>query len=204
MTSPARLRSRRSALVLALFALFLSSLVQLAVPSSVGAADGEVIQRGTNVCTDITKSASNSAGFTCTNLGDCPANISGCYVEIKVQTQCEWAWCTTYDDRTGWIRLGVGQDSFGYCVHGKQRWQALLRIAWVDNTTTTVETWGEPEYRASVSGAVNTRIAKFLYEGEGRSGFKYGTRISTKVGTSGSAGETIVASSGGTWITLSC
>ncbi len=78
-----------------------------------------------------------------------------------------------------------------------------MRVAWVDNTTTTVETWGEPELRASV-GYVYTRAAKFLFNVSGNTGFKYGTRIATKTGTSGSAGETIVASSGGTWITLSC
>lgn len=204
MAASATLRGQRHLLVLVLLAFTLGTVAQLAIPTSVNAADGEVLSRGTNVCSDVTKWASNKAGFTCNNLGDCPAGISGCYVEVKVQTQCEWTWCTTYDDRTGWIRLGVGQDSFSYCVHGKQRWQVRMRIAWVDNTTSTVETWGEPELRASVGGNVYTTNPKFLFYVEGKTGFKYGTKIATKQGTSGSAGETIIASSGGTWITLSC
>lgn len=163
MTATAAPRGHRSVLALSLIALIFASFAQFAVPSGAHATDGEIVKAGTNVCTDITKLASNKAGFTCQNIGDCPAGISGCYVEVRVETQCEWAWCTTYDARTGWIRLGVGQDSFSYCVHGKQRWQVRMRVAWVDNTTTTVETWGEPELRASVGGYVYTTAAKFLF-----------------------------------------
>lgn len=180
-------------------------LFQLSAPQAVQAADGEVLSRGTDVCTNVTKKTASSAGFTCNNLGDCPIGVDGCWVEIKYQTQCEWAWCTTFADRTGWIRLGVGQDSHSYCYHGKQKWQVRMRLNWVDANVTTVETWGEPELRLDAGGSyVNTTGPKFLFNVSANTGFKRGTLLSRHSGTTNPVGDVIIATSGGTWITLSC
>jgi hypothetical protein len=188
-----------------LLALAAAVLVSLSAPLVTKAADGEVVSRGTNVCTNVTKFSSNAAGFTCQNLGDCPIGVDGCWVEIKYQTQCEWVWCTSYDDRTGWIRLGVGQDTHSYCVHGKQKWQVRMRIAWADANVTTVETWAEPELVLNAGGSyVNRNMAKFEFNASANTGMRRGVRIATQTGTSANAGEAIIASSGGTFITLSC
>ncbi len=186
-------------------AMAVALLVSLSAPMTTRATDGEVVVRGTNVCTNVTKFSASAAGFTCQNLGDCPIGVDGCWVEIKYQTQCEWAWCTTFDDRTGWIRLGVGQDTHSYCVNGKQKWQVRMRLAWADSQVTTVETWGEPELTVTSGGsAVYRNMAKFLFNVSANTGFKRGVRIATQTGASANAGEAIIASSGGTFITLSC
>jgi hypothetical protein len=205
MVQAYRANGTRGAILL--IVLTIAFALSVAMPNRVQASDGEVVSRGTNVCTEVTKKSSSAAGFSCNNIGDCPVGVDACWVEIKYQTQCEWVWCTTFDDRTGWIRLGVGQDSHSYCVHGKQKWQVLHRVSWVDSNVTTVETWAEPEWMLSAGGeGLYRNVAKFLFNVSANSGTKRGVRISREAGTAHSAPDAGVAitSSGGTWITLSC
>ncbi len=55
MTSFRLRRTVRPLLVPLLAALFLATVAPLSAPNSASAVDGEILKRGTNVCTNVTK-----------------------------------------------------------------------------------------------------------------------------------------------------
>lgn len=186
-------------MILTLMAL---SILILA-PASVSATDGDLLCRNHDVFSNVYVSASRARTNVC-QLNDCPAGVSACTVQIRWKTKCEWVWCTTFEDRSGWVNIN-GASQVSWCQNGKNQYQLEMRTTWAASTTRTVRQYGALEGLVEIGGGFLYRLIAHGYAVAGFSGqTTYETHESTVTASAGSSPPDVVATSGNSWITLSC
>jgi hypothetical protein len=171
-------------------ALLLSGLVQ---PAPTFASDGQVLGPGNNIAGDVFL-ASGHARINFTNLGDCPAGLPNCFVEIKFFSLCQEFWCAFWDE-SAWFKVPAGQDFYidPNCRDGGNKWVVKVRVHWIAPTTHTVRFRGETEF----TFGLYPLIPKSLWDVTTSTGFDGGVLITTATGTDQFAGEATLGQSNG-------
>lgn len=152
----------------------------LGAPAATRAADGEVIQVGSNVAGDVTLSGGRPR-FVFGNVGNCPGTPppgASCFVEVRFTWRCTEVWCVS-DEVSPWYRVPVGQDWFqaSICADGNNRWYVDSRVHYILPTNHTIEFWGQGEYNAAAG--VTALIAKAIFDVSMNAGLRIsgGTRM---------------------------
>lgn len=187
------------AVVITLIALQLVLLT----PNGVSATDGDLLCRNHDVFGNVFVSSGRARANVC-QLNDCPTGVSSCTVQVRWLTKCEWVWCTTFDDRSGWVVIN-GASQVSWCQYGKQQYKLEMRLTWQAPTTRTVRTYGALEGLVEIGGGFLYRQIAHAFNVLGFSGEStYESHEQTVTATSGSSFADVVATSGNSWITLSC
>jgi hypothetical protein len=177
--------------------------VLLLTPISASATDGDLLCRNHDVFSNVFSSNGRARTNVC-QLNDCPTGTSACDVQVRWKTKCEWVWCTTYDDRSGWVTID-GAAQVSWCQNGKQKYLLEMRTVWAASVTRTVREYSALEIQLGIDGAV---ISRNILHGLGVAGFSgqttYEVNTRTVTAQSGSSTPQTVATSGTSWITLSC
>ncbi len=137
----------------------------LALPPAASAADGEVIQLGTNISGEVYIN-NGRPRFHFGNVGNCPGTPppgASCYVELQFIHRCAEPWCFS-DEVSGWFRVPAGQDWFQapICADGGNHWKVNSRLHWTFPSIHTIEMWGQTEWNA-VAGTYGL-IAKAIFD----------------------------------------
>jgi hypothetical protein len=180
-----------------------TQIATLAAPKPAAAVDGEILCAGTDIFTSV-RVVTGAAQVNICNLDDCPAFLSNCFIEVRWRTKCEWVWCPTFDDRSGWIRLD-GPDVARWCQKGKQQYKLDMRMSFIAPAVKQMEFRGQNETVVEIGGSIVYRlIAKFFFNVTNQTGTRLGILIATLTAASGTSASYTVATSGSGWITLSC
>ena len=174
----------------------------LLTPVAVSATDGDLLCRNNDVFSNVFKSSNRARTNVC-QLNDCPTGVSACDVQIRWKTKCEWAWCLGYDDRSGWVTID-GAAQVSWCENGKQKYLLEMRTVWSASVTRTVKEYSALEVQLGVDGGVISRYIPHGYNAGVAGQTTYQVVTKTVTATGGSSDPRAVASSGNTWITLSC
>jgi hypothetical protein len=200
-------RRRTRALVICVLALTAVALMPGAASAHDPAThDGEVISDGDNEVGNVFIDSVGKVHVNFDNRNDCPAYVSNCFVEVRFLSKCDEFWCFSFDDRSGWIRVPYGQDSFAFCGGADwQQWKVETRIGWLSQTTKTVGYYGEYELVTEIGGSILYRLmARFMFNFTNGFGYQHGYWMETTTATSDRSQPSVVATSGNSWLRGTC
>jgi hypothetical protein len=168
------------------------------------ASDGQILCRGNAIFSNVYVSGGKATVNICNPPNDCPTYVSNCHIYYRWLSKCEWVWCTTFDDRSGWV-LGDGKTVTQWCTNGKQQYKLEYKTTWLAATTKTMKAYGENESVIEIGGDFIYRlIARGWFNATNSVGYAVGTLMKSITATSGASDPGVVATSGSSWITLSC
>jgi hypothetical protein len=171
---------------------------------TVSASDGQILCRGSNIFSNVYVSGGKATVSICKPPKDCPTYVSNCHIYYRWLTKCEWVWCTTFDDRSGWV-LGDSATMFQWCQNGKQQYKLQYKTTWLAPTTKTMKAYGESESVIEIGGeAIYRLIARGWFNATNSVGYTFGTLMKIITATTGASDPAVVGTSGSSWITLSC
>lgn len=183
--------------------LLIMVALQFVLLTPAGANDGDQLCRNTDSFSGVYVSAGKARVNLC-QLNDCPAFVTNCTVQVRWLTKCEWAWCTTFDDRSGWVVVN-GNSTVSWCQDGKQQYKLEYKTTWNAPAVKTMRYLQRNEYLLEIGGGGLYRgIIGAYFNATNGTGSNYGTVVQTVTATGGETTPKVVATSGSSWITLSC